>query len=1248
MRKLITLFILFVGTLTFGFAQSAEIQGKVTDKDTEEGIPFANVVVERNGAFVTGATSDFDGFYSIKPITPGSYDVKVSFVGYQPKSINGVVVNDGKITFLDMAIGSSAELLNVVEIVEYKVPLLKEDETSTGSTVTKEDIENLPTRNVNSIASTTAGVYQGDEGGGLSIRGSRGDAVDYYIDGVKVRGSSSLPSTAIEQLTVISGGVPAKYGDAVGGIISITTRGPSRKISGGIEFVTSEFLDPYGYSLASFNLSGPIWKRNKGDLEKERTVLGYFLAGEYLRQEDSDPSALGYWKVKDDVRKALEEDPLRVSNVSIGFEKNADFIDFSDMEKIDAKENALSESYRGVGRLDLRLSDNVNISFGGTFDYTDQSQYVRTYSLLNPQGNNRRRDQTWRVYGRFTQRFGNRYAEEEEEGSKASAFQNAYYSLQIDYTKDKLRVENKELGDKIFDYGWVGTFNTFGTPFYVPDVDNGRQVYVGNFDTLVTFDPGDLSVHPNPEFAKLTQQYFDLSADNRFLTQNINNIELFGGLVNGTRLQSAQRVYEMWFIPGRKVDQFGYGDNDQYRLSANASVDIKKPGSSDRNKHAIELGFEYEQRIDRLWIVNPVGLWPQMRQLTNDHIQDLYLENPVYRFDQYGVFLDTVNYAFNYDEDLHKRFDKSLRNKLGLSETSLEDINVDGLDREIFSLDMFSPDELLNNGRRTSFISYYGYDYTGNKLTEQPTFNSFFQDKDENGDFTRNIGAFRPIYTAGYIQDKFAFKDILFNIGLRVDRYDANQKVLKDQYSLYAIRSVAEVDGSLNQSLGRHPETVGEDFAVYVDNVEDPNDIIGYRIDDAWYNASGQLVDDPNVIASASANGKIEPYLLDPEDDVTEDTFDPDKSFEDYEPQVTLMPRVSFSFPVVEGDEGTRAMFFANYSVLTQRPQSRAFATPESYLFFNEQGVTFNNPNLQPERTIEYQLGFKQKLNRSSAVTLAVFYRELKDNIQITNIPFAWPNNSYLTFGNEDFGTVKGFEFSYDLRRTKNIQLKASYTLQFAEGTGSGTTSQANLAAAGQANLKTIIPLNIDSRHQFSAQVDYRFGSGRDYNGPKLFGGRDFFSNSGINLTLNARSGEPFTRQAQATPTNLAGNSDRANVTGSVNGSRLPWHFRADTRIDKELALKLGGKKEGKKEKELGLSIYVNIQNLLNNRNIVSVYRFTGNPDDDGYLTAPQYQESIADRNCEDCFRDLYEISVNNPGRYSSPRTVRLGTVIRF
>ena len=131
-----------------------------------------------------------------------------------------------------------------------------------GKTVTSEEIKAMPTRSVASVAATAAGVYQADEGSSLNVRGSRSDATDYYVDGIKVRGSA-LPQSAIEQITVMNSGLSAMYGDATGGIISITSKGPSNQLFGGVEVVSSSLFDKYNYNLLGFSLSGPIYKEIK-------------------------------------------------------------------------------------------------------------------------------------------------------------------------------------------------------------------------------------------------------------------------------------------------------------------------------------------------------------------------------------------------------------------------------------------------------------------------------------------------------------------------------------------------------------------------------------------------------------------------------------------------------------------------------------------------------------------------------------------------------------------------------------------------------------------------------------------------------------------------------------------------------------------------------------------------------------------------------------------------------------------------
>jgi hypothetical protein len=249
---------------------------------------------------------------------------------------------------------------------------------------------------------------------------------------------------------------------------------------------------------------------------------------------------------------------------------------------------------------------------------------------------------------------------------------------------------------------------------------------------------------------------------------------------------------------------------------------------------------------------------------------------------------------------------------------------------------------------------------------------------------------------------------------------------------------------------------------------------------------------------------------------------------------------------------------------------------------------------------------------------------------------------SYKTFDNIDFGTVKGLTLSYDLRPTGNLWMKSSYTLQFADGTGSTTQTQLALINAGLPNLRTVNPVNFDQRHRIVTTVDYHYGSGSDYNGPVWFD-RQVFANAGVNFIANLGSGTPYTPQVIATP--ITGEIS-PTTEGSINGARLPWQFNMDMNIDKNIPLEFSSG-EGKK-KAANLNIYLWVNNLLNTRNITGVYRFTGTPNDDGFLASAQYQTQINSQNSPSAYRNYYGMYVNNPYNLGSPRQIRLGIRLDF
>ncbi len=88
---------------------------------------------------------------------------------------------------------------------------------------------------------------------------------------------------------------------------------------------------------------------------------------------------------------------------------------------------------------------------------------------------------------------------------------------------------------------------------------------------------------------------------------------------------------------------------------------------------------------------------------------------------------------------------------------------------------------------------------------------------------------------------------------MRIERYDANQQVLKDPYSLLPIQTIGEVT-SLNGRNIDHPDNLGDDYAVYVNNAKNPTSILGYRKDNIWYNKDGVEIPNPEILAQQTIN----------------------------------------------------------------------------------------------------------------------------------------------------------------------------------------------------------------------------------------------------------------------------------------------------------------------------------------------------------------------------------------------------------
>lgn len=1268
LRFLIVVVIMGFAGQALAQGTSGAILGTVVDANGDP-VMSAQVQVSSGGITKGGTVTDFDGNYVIKPLDPGRYDVVVNYIAQKESRTTGVLVQPGQNTKVNVKLQpSDATQLEEVVITEYKVPLIDEYQGGSTTVKTSEEIEQMATRNTTSMVSTAAGAYSAVDGGAISMTGARTDGTLYIIDGVQVYGSRGInvSQNAIDQIQVITSGLPANYGDAIGGVVNITTKGVSNKLRGSV--LLEKSVDGYGHNLANFTLSGPLAKKRIDSVNK-KPVVGFFLAGDVWYDKDRSPEYHGVYQLKEEKLEEIRQNPLiavpNQSGVPV-FRNRAETVTANDLYITKQRPNAEVFEGRLTGRLDFQLADNLNLSAGGTFNYSKNKLYSRAWSLFSPDEIPQDQNYTGRGFLRLQQSFRRNGAQQqavEGEEQQRQILTNAFYTLQVDYQTEYRQVEDPRHGEDIFKYGYVGKFNTQHMDFYAPSVDSatgryGTRLVVDHAAIQTTYERSEM----NPLLANYTSQYFrELDGPSPGDEQIIRSRN---ALINGF---FPQTIYGIYTTTGQGQATFSRSGVQQYGVTVDASFDLQPR----KTRHSIEFGLYYQQRNESNYAIAGASannnIWQYMRQLTNTHI-GLDMNTPYFIVDgqrytaaelsasgiSFSPF-DTITYNRTVVGE-QSNFDKNLRAKLGKSAT--EYIAIDELDPSTFSVDMFSADELLNIGS-TQFVGYSGYDYKGNRQRGQVNFNDFFTKKDENGNYTRDIGAYRPNYIAGYVLDKFRFKDIFFNVGLRVERFDANTKVLKDPYSLYDVNSVSDArnikDDFGNPRVqnnftddGSTPGNIGDDYVVYVNNNESPTpSVIGYRNGDEWYDPYGRVVEDPTTLRQYSGGRDPQPYLVNPEARITDSTFDPNSSFTDYKPQINVMPRVLFNFPISDN-----SMFYAHYDVVVQRPKTGVFTSPFSYYSLTaNQGGFINNPDLKPEKMFDYEVGFKQKLSENSALTISGFYKERKDMIQVRPYLYAWPT-TYYTYGNRDFSTTKGMLLRYDMRRVRNLRLDIAYTLQFANGTGSSPTSGisgspsapgllSGFISAGLPNIRTVFPLDNDVRHNIVTTLDYRYGKGK---GP-VVANKHILENAGANFIFRTRSGEPYTRYTQ--PRNVAN-----TVDGQVNGARLPWHYWIDLRVDKDFSLNFG-KKDGdvtRTRREVYVNVYVLINNLLNTRDVLDVDGFTGRPDDDGYLSHPQGIQTANNQYNRQSYIDLYSANLIGIGgeRINLPRRINLGLNLNF
>ncbi len=248
-----------------GFGQNATVKGVVKDKETGETLIGATVFIL--GTY-KGASTDIDGKFTIKDIKPGDYTVKVSYIGYTDLMINGVRLKEGEVKTIDAKIQTRSTTIQEVVILGDK-SMINLEKASSEVSINKEDIEQMNVRNVQDIVSMQAGVNKTPDG--INIRGARNYETQYLVDGISAQDPLSgtgfgvdVASSAISDVSLVTGGAGAEYGGGAGGVISTKIREGGKKfeIAGSWQRDNLGFKENEGASwntdIADLSISGPI------------------------------------------------------------------------------------------------------------------------------------------------------------------------------------------------------------------------------------------------------------------------------------------------------------------------------------------------------------------------------------------------------------------------------------------------------------------------------------------------------------------------------------------------------------------------------------------------------------------------------------------------------------------------------------------------------------------------------------------------------------------------------------------------------------------------------------------------------------------------------------------------------------------------------------------------------------------------------------------------------------------------------
>ena len=282
------------------YAQNtAAISGQAIDKKDKSELIGVTVLIKGTSF---GTTTNVDGKFSIKGIKPGTYSIEISYIGYKKILQTDIKLKAGETR--DLGIFSLSEAsANMDEVVILgKKPLIDIEKGQSINTISQENIELAPARQLQKMINTQPGVIQSPAG--VSIRGSRTYETGTYIDGVSVTDPMAgtgfgldIGANAIGEIEITTGGVGAEIGDATAGVVSTRTRTAGNKLDIGASYKRDNFrfnqdwVSTWNSQVAELNIGSPIFKKALDNRLKVNMAFRASFTDEFYRNPASQVSS---------------------------------------------------------------------------------------------------------------------------------------------------------------------------------------------------------------------------------------------------------------------------------------------------------------------------------------------------------------------------------------------------------------------------------------------------------------------------------------------------------------------------------------------------------------------------------------------------------------------------------------------------------------------------------------------------------------------------------------------------------------------------------------------------------------------------------------------------------------------------------------------------------------------------------------------------------------------------------------------